>query len=211
MIGLGRFGANLGRTLVASGHTVLGIDSDATLVQRYANEMTQTVRLDSTDEEALREIDIASYPTVVVAIGSNLETSILTVVAVRSVGVKTVVAKATTTTGRDVLLRVGADRVVLPEHDGGHRLAEELANPGLVGMIPLGANDCVTELRTPVSFVGLTISQINLPEKYGAWVVAMVREGKTLVPAPTELALRSSDILVLVGPTTCVSQIANHA
>lgn len=209
VIGLGRFGANVARTLVQKGHTVLGVDGDSALVQRYAHEITQTVRLDSTDEEALREIDISSYPTVVVAIGSNLEAAILTTVALKAVGVQHVLCKAATTTARDVLLKVGADRVVLPEHDGGIRLADELSNPGLLVQIPLGAGDCVTELTLPDWLAGTPLNMADLKGRFGACVVAIVRGDKTMVPPPTATPLQRGDILVIIGPMDVAARITS--
>ncbi len=130
VIGLGRFGSSLALTLAERGFSVLGIDRDRSIVQALAGRLTQTVALDSTDEQALRAVDIPSFDTVVVAIGSNFEANLLTTVAVKSLGVPHVICKATTDRQRTILLRVGADRVILPEHEAGCRLAQELAAPG---------------------------------------------------------------------------------
>ncbi|HZH97967.1 MAG TPA: TrkA family potassium uptake protein, partial [Fimbriimonadaceae bacterium] len=149
VIGLGRFGFSLAKRLVSLGHTVLGVERDSAISQQYADELTQTVSLDSTDEDALREVDITSYETVVVAIGTNFEANVMTTVALKELGVRNVICKAATLRQRDILLRVGADRVVLPEHEGGARVAQELATPGILDEIRLFEEVKVSELRVP--------------------------------------------------------------
>lgn len=114
VIGLGRFGSSLARTLVSRGASVLGIDRSPEPVQDLADELTQTVVLDATNEAALREVDITSFGTVIVAIGSNFEANLLTTVALRELGVANIICKATNLRQRDILLKVGAHRVVLP-------------------------------------------------------------------------------------------------
>jgi trk system potassium uptake protein TrkA len=117
VIGLGRFGSSLARTLVSRGASVLGIDRSPEPVQELADELTQTVVLDATNEAALREVDIAVFSTVIVAIGSNFEANLLTTVALRELGVNNIICKALNLRQRDILLKVGANRVVLPEYE----------------------------------------------------------------------------------------------
>ncbi len=116
VIGLGRFGSSLALTLAASGCKVLGIDRDQTIVQHLADDLTQTVALDATDENALRAIDITAFDTVVVAIGADFESDLMATVALKSLGVRRVICKALTERQKSILLKVGADQVVLPEH-----------------------------------------------------------------------------------------------
>ena len=117
VIGLGRFGSSLALTLAGRGYTVVGIDRDRALVQEFADELTQTVALDATDEDALRAIDIASFDTVVVAIGADFESNLMATVALKSLGVRHIVCKALSERQQAILLKVGADRVVLPEYE----------------------------------------------------------------------------------------------
>lgn len=138
VIGLGRFGSSLARTLMSRGASVLGIDRSPEIVQQMADELTQAVVLDATDENALRDIGITDFHTVIVAIGSNFEANLLTTVALRELGVPNVICKALTIRQRDILLKVGATRVILPEHEAGQRLALELLNPGMLGQLELG-------------------------------------------------------------------------
>ncbi|MFN3373900.1 MAG: potassium channel family protein, partial [Chloroflexus sp.] len=129
VIGLGRFGRSVALNLIERGHTVLGIDRDPNIVQQLADRMTQVVALDSTNEDALRAVDILSFDTVVVAIGSQFEANLMTTVALKQLGVKRVVCKALNERQQYILTRVGADMVVLPEHEAGARLAWQLSEP----------------------------------------------------------------------------------
>ncbi len=210
VVGLGRFGASLCRTLVENGVSVLGIDRDPGLVQRYSHEITQTVALDSTDEEALREAGIEAYNPVVVAIGDNFEASLMTCVALKAVKVPTVVCKAATAVHRDVLRKVGADRVILPEHEAGQRLGLELAQPGFLGEIELCSDTAVTKVRAPASLVGLTLEESRVNEEYGLRVVAIVRGGRAIaLPSKIE-RIESGDQLVLIGATARATELASR-
>ncbi|MGV3618861.1 MAG: potassium channel family protein [Fimbriimonas sp.] len=200
VLGLGRFGSSLAKTLVERGHTVLGVDRDPLLVQQYADEITQTVSFDITDEDALNEMDIASYDTVVVAMGTNFEASVMSTVALKSIGVRNVVCKAATVRQRDILLRIGADRVVLPEHESGTRLAHELSTPGILDQIRLDANTVVTELRLPLRCADRTIGDLQLERDYSISVVAVARAQSYVACPPRTYALCEGDVLIVIGP-----------
>jgi K+ transport systems, NAD-binding component len=201
VVGLGRFGTSLCRALVENGVNVLGIDRDRDLVQRYSHEITQTVALDTTDVEALREVGIDDYNPVVVAIGDNFEASLMTCVALKAVKVRHVVCKAASLVHRDILRKVGADRVILPEHEGGQRLGLELARPGFLGQVELCADTAVTKVTAPPSLVGLTLEEAKVFEEYGLKIVAIVR-GARAVPLPSKIErIAPGDELVVIGET----------
>ena len=211
VIGLGRFGASLARTLVTMGHTVLGIDRDESIVQRLSNDLTQTLALDSTDEAALKEIDAGSYGTAVVAIGQNFEACLMTTVALKSAGVKYVVCKATNTTHRDILLRVGADKVALPESEAGERHAHEISHPALVGQIVTRRDLCVGEVRVGSGFTNQTLSGINPLGRFSVNVVAILRGKDLLYPVVGNTTLRMGDLLVSIGSAENISRFAENA
>ncbi|MCU0316533.1 MAG: TrkA family potassium uptake protein [Fimbriimonadaceae bacterium] len=209
VIGLGRFGSSLARRLVALGHVVLGIDSDPALVQRYSHEISQTISLDSTDEEALKEADLPSYEAVVVAIGTEFESSLLTTVALKQVGVKHVICKAATTTHKEILLKVGADRVILPEQEMGTKSADEIANPRMVGALSLSAEASIIEVEVPESVVGLAIRDLNLATRYHLTLSAIVR-GEQVLPNPVSTqVLRLGDRLLLIGTNRELDRFSN--
>lgn len=211
VIGLGRFGTSLAKALEGQGLTVLGVDRDLSLVQRYSHDLSQTLALDATDEEAVREAGIEDYPSVAVAIGANFEASLMTCVALKAVGVRNVICKASTTTHRDILLKVGVDRVVLPEHEGGARLATEIAYPQLVARIDLTPDATITEVRVPPALVGRTLEEIGLGATYGLTALAFVRRGKASIPAPIHELLRDGDRLVVFGRPAATQRFISDA
>lgn len=198
VIGLGRFGSSLARTLMTRGAVVLGIDRSPEIVQAMADELTQAVALDSTNEDALREIDIMSFKTVIVAIGSNFEANLMTTAVLRDMGVTHIICKALNERQRDILLKIGATRVVLPEFDAGHRLAQELTVPGMIGQLDLGPGYTVGELKAPQSIVGQPLSQSAL-RNLGISVLAVKRGERLIVSPAAEFALQQDDVLVVVG------------
>ncbi len=209
VIGLGRFGATIALTLVEHGASVLGIDSDPVIVQAFADHLTHTVTLDSTDEEALRAVEIAQFRTVVVAIGANFESSVLTTVALKQLGVKNVVCKATTERQAEVLRRVGADRVILPELEAGRRLALELSSPELIDLIPVSDDFSVAEIRVPDPLVECRLGNSNLREAFGITVLAIRRGGQTLVAPPPSTILGEDDILIVLGPDESIDKVSS--
>lgn len=210
VIGLGRFGTSVARTLVAAGHTVLGIDHDMSLVQRHSHEITHTAQLDSTDEEALKEINIESYGTVIVAIGTNFEANLMTSVALKEIGVRNVICKATTLMQRDILLRVGVDRVVLPEFEAGERLAMNITSPSVVSQIELCPGTRVSEVKVPDSMIGLTLEEIDLRNKYQLNVVAIQRGESVLVSPKKGSVLRKDDLMVVIGSGDAVQKLGSN-
>ena len=167
VIGLGRFGSAVALNLIKRGFTVLGIDRDPAIVQNLADRMTQIVAIDSTNEEALKAIDITSFDTVVVAIGTNFEANLMTTVTLKGMGVRHVVCKAVSERQQQILLRVGADRVVLPEHEAGARLAWRLAEPRVLDHLELGSGFSVAEIRVPAWLVGQSLMISGLRKRFG--------------------------------------------
>ncbi|MBL8062651.1 MAG: TrkA family potassium uptake protein, partial [Anaerolineales bacterium] len=145
----------------------------------------------------------------IVAIGSDFENNILTTTALKSVGVKRIICKALTERQRSVLLRVGADKVVLPESEAGYRLALELSNPNLLDRIPLGAEHCVVELSIPQSLAGKTIYQADLRRRFGVTVVAVKRGEAVIVAPPADFGLLKDDLIVVIGTNANIFEMSD--
>lgn len=208
VIGLGRFGSSLALTLASRGYSVLGIDRDSAIVQQLADDLTQTVALDTTDEEALRAVDITSFDTVIVAIGADFESNLMTTVALKAVGVRQVVCKALTERQQTILLKVGADRVVLPEHEAGQRLAYSLIAPWMLEQLPLGAKHSIAEILAPAQVIGKTLREANIQERFGLLVLAVKRGDEWKVPLPADEAFQQGDVLVTLGPNDGVARLS---
>lgn len=209
VIGLGRFGASLARALMESGNSVLGVDIDAQLVQRISDELTHAAILDATDEEALLEIDIPSFETVIVAIGADFESNLLATVALKNLGVSHVISKVVTSRQREILLRVGADRVVQPEHDAGRRLAEELMAPKVLERVHLGPEFSVVEVRTPRSLSRQTLAQLDLRQRMGVTVLVIKRADDLIVSPPADTVLLDDDLLLVLGANDVLQEFSN--
>lgn len=199
IIGLGRFGSALALALEEHGHHVLGIDETEDTVQRLADYLTQTVQLDATDEEALRTVDIASFDVVVVAIGTDFESNLLATVALKSLGVKKVICKTISRRQQEILRKVGADRVILPEYEAGCRLADELMNPGLLERFHLGPGYSIAEVVVPRMLANQSLSQLDMRKRFGLNVL-LVKRGDNITTSPrAEFILLTGDVLVILG------------
>jgi trk system potassium uptake protein TrkA len=211
VIGLGRFGSSLALTLAAAGCKVLGIDRDRVIVQRLADDLTQTVALDATDEDALRAIDITAFDTVVVAIGADFESGLMATVALKILGVRRVICKALTERQKSILLKVGADQVVLPEHEAGQRLAHSLTTPLLLDQFALGNKHTLTELRVPPSFVGQTLREVDLRGRFGVTLLAVKRADDLIISPPATHRFAADDLLVAIGANEQIARLSELA
>lgn len=207
VIGLGRFGSSLCRTLRALGHDVLGIDQDMAQVQEARPIVTDAVQLDATDEEALRSIGIGHYDAVVVAIGVDVESSILITLLLKELGVRRVLAKAGSALQQRVLEKVGADLVIFPEADAGYRVAHSLVYPAIQDFLDLGEDYVILQVPAPPEWVGRSLAALGIgghraPARngYEGLQVQVVRRGKQLIcaPDPAEV-VQPGDVLAVVG------------
>jgi trk system potassium uptake protein TrkA len=205
VIGLGGFGANLARRLEAMGHFVLGLDSDIARVQAISDDITSAVALDATNEDALQEVDIASYDTVVVAMARSFEASALVTAYLKALGTRRVICVAETRRHRDILLRIGADQVIVSDEDSGVRLAETLAAPNLLERVLLDADHSLTELKVPRSLVSQPVSSL---QRFEASVLLIQRSGHLLPNPSPETQLAQDDTLFVVGEREQLLQLA---
>lgn len=204
VVGLGQFGMALLRALVANGAEVVGVDRRQDRVQAAAAFATEAVRADAMDEEQLARLGPARRDVCVCAIGDeSLEASILVTALLRQMGAQRVIARATTDLHARILGLVGAHEVVHPEQIVGERLAARLSYRGILDVLPLGDDLVITELTTPQVFLGRTLQELRLPNRFNVTVVAIRREvdghGQVIMPT-AELRLAPGDVLVVVSP-----------
>lgn len=211
VIGLGRFGSSVALSLIERGFTVLGIDRDAEIVQRLSDRLTQAVALDSTNEDALQAMDLESFETVVVAIGSNFESNLMTTVALKSIGVRRVVCKALNERQQYILQRAGADEVVLPEHEAGARLAWRISEPRVIDHFDFGPGFSVAELRVPAHLAGQSLMQSGLRRTYGINVLAVKNNGRLIVTPPADYIFARDDMILVIGSDTSISSFCSQA
>jgi trk system potassium uptake protein len=209
VIGLGRFGRAVCETLHKGGYDVLGTDVDEKRVTEILTSglSAHAIQLDSTDCYALKEAGILEFDTVIVAIGNFLQESIITTLNLKEGGVPHVVAKASSDVHAKLLSRVGADRVVLPEHEAGCTLARALTRPGILDRFDLDADNSIVELHVPEAFNGKTIAELNLRGQYGLNILAMGKSPNFEInPGPNQ-RLKQGDMLVVIGHNTAIERL----
>lgn len=209
VIGVGRFGGALARTLYQDGHEVVVIDQDETKIERIMDDVTHALIADSTDEDVLRRVGCGNFDTVVVSIGANFEANIMTTVAAKKLGAEHVIAKATSETGAAVLERVGADHVVRPEHDMGKRLAQQLTTPEMVDAFDLGEGHSVIEVEANEKLLG-PLAELRLPNRFSVQVIAVNRGGDVVVSPGADFVVARGDNLVVIGSNEAIDRFRGH-
>jgi trk system potassium uptake protein TrkA len=203
VIGLGRFGAAMASTLIGLGQDVLGMDTDDDRVQALADRVPHLMVVNASDPQALREAGVADVDVAVISIGANIEASLLIVMAVKEMGVKFIVAKATSDVHGRILERLGVDRVIYPEREAAVRMAHSLVVPNVIDYISLSKDFSIIEIPAPAMFVGQSLRAINLRAQHGLTLIAIKRQVHGVVttnvsPSPDE-AIQQGDTLALVG------------
>ena len=200
VVGLGRFGGGLAETLVDMGHDVLGVDTDPKVVQSFAGRLTHVVEADSTSLEAMRQLGGGDFPTAVVAIGTDIESSILTTAVLVDLAVPKIVAKAVTEAHGTILERVGAHRVIFPERDMGIRVGHSLAG-AILDYFQLDPGFALVETTAPRALVGKTLADAEVRRRYGITVVCIKPAGGSFTYATPDTVVQEGDILVVAGET----------
>ncbi len=199
VIGLGRFGFNVAKTLAEGGAEVIACDIDEEKVKQISELVHQAFILDATDEKALKESGIANADTVIVSIGENIEASILVVVQLMELGVKEIIAKAVNPLHGRILERLGVSRVIHPERDMAIRLAHSLLVGGFIEEIPIAENYSIFEMKPPQRLHNKTLKELDLRRKYDMTVLAIKRGDKFIVNPSAEEVIVQDDILVVLG------------
>jgi trk system potassium uptake protein TrkA len=208
VVGLGRFGATLAEHLVALGHEVLGVDTDATLVQRHSRLLTQTVEADATDPTVLAQLGAAEFPCAVVGIGTGIEASVLTVAALSDLGIPNIWAKAISEPHARILERVGAHHVVSPEREMGERVAH-LVTGRIIEYLELDPGFALVETRTPTELVGKTLTEVSLRSRYGLTVACIKPAGGSFTYATPDTRLGAGDTRLVAGETRLAEAFAD--
>jgi trk system potassium uptake protein TrkA len=208
IIGLGRFGASLAATLHNYGHSVLAMDADMRLVQRLSKELPHVVQMDATNKEGYVELGVGNFDTALICVGSDFEVNMLATVILRQIGVKRIICKAMTRTQKDILLKIGADEVILPEHEAGVRLGQRLAATGFVDYMAVNEEISVVEMKAPANVIGKSLMESQLRQKYHLVVVAIRRTDSVIVLPRADEVILQDDILVVLGrPGDCESVV----
>ncbi|MCL6477131.1 MAG: TrkA family potassium uptake protein [Peptococcaceae bacterium] len=199
VIGLGRFGSSLAVTLARMGYEVLAVDSDESKVEGLAEVVTHAVQANALEEGVLNSLGLRNFDVVVVAIGQDIQSSIMVTLMLKEMGVKKVVAKASTGLQGKVLEKIGADIVVFPEKDMGERVARWLVSKNIIDQINLSPDYSLIELAAPARFAGLSLQESALRTKYGIMVLAIRRGQEFIISPGAEQEIAAGDILIVIG------------
>ena len=211
VIGCGRFGSSIAKTLYNLGHEVLAIDADEEKVQDIAEEVTHAVQADVTDENVLTGLGIRNFDVVIVSIGSKYEASIMATLIAKELGVKRVIAKAHDALHGKVLSKIGADRIIYPERDMGVRVAHNLVSSNILDFIELSSDYSILEITALDQWADKTLKELALPTKYGINVMAIKRGKRINVSPYADDVIDKGDILVVIGSTEDITKIEKSA
>ena len=207
VLGLGRFGSSVARSLCELGHEVLAVDRDEKLVESIAPDVTQAVQANAVDEDALAELGVQNFDAAIVAIGTDIRASILATVLLKEAGVPKILAKAVDDLHARVLYKVGADRVIFPERDMGQRVARSLVAPNILDLMALSDDDQIAELTLPTDWADKTIVELNIRRNFGVSVLGIHRGGKFLTSPGAETMLMAGDVLLVMGKKEAISAV----
>ncbi|XRG79416.1 TrkA family potassium uptake protein [Rossellomorea sp. GAMAL-10_SWC] len=209
VIGLGRFGSGIVNTLLDHGNEVLVIDNNDERINEIADRATHAVIADSTNEESLKAIGIGNFDTVIVAIGNDMQASILTTLVLNDLSINKIVVKALNKQHGEVLKRVGADWVIYPERNMGERVAHQLMSPNVLNFIELAKNYSIEEIKLPSKMVGKSLKELNIRVEFNLTVIAIKTQGVVNIsPSPDEV-IHEGDVLVMIGENRDLHRFAN--
>lgn len=208
VIGVGRFGSHLATKLYELGHDVLAVDSEGEILQGIRDRVSQVAEIDVRDKAQVRALGLKDFDTVIISVGEHLEASTLAALYCKELELH-VVARAVNADHGKILEALGVDEVVYPERDMAVKLAERLASGNLLDYISLGPEFSIIEMAVPDSFVGRTLVQLNIRQRYHVHVIAVrdVLKDELVLAPPPDAVLRDTDVLVVLGRTDDLEKI----
>lgn len=208
VIGLGRFGTSLLKELLEIKCEVLAIDTDEDKIEDIASIATHAITADSTDEQVLKALEVASFDAVVVAIGNNIQSNILTTILLKELGVNKIIAKAQNSLHGKVLEKIGADMVIYPERDMAIKLAHSLNSNNIMDHIELSSEFSILEIKAPSKFFNKNLEELELRSKFGITVLALKRREEIIISPDPGKIIKEKDILVLIGKNYYLNKIS---
>lgn len=210
VIGLGRFGSSIARTLCEDGVQVMAIERRMDLVEDHRDLLTQVIQADSTDGDSMAALGAGEYDTAFVTIGGDIKASCITTMLLKELGVKYVVAKASDEFHGRMLEKLGADKIVYPERDMGKRIAHNLVSGNLLEYIELSQDFSMAEILAKPEWAGKTLIDLRLRDRMGINVVA-IRSGDAVNPLPTSgTVVQLGDVMLVVAEEETLLNLRNH-
>ncbi|MBM7607849.1 TrkA family potassium uptake protein [Ureibacillus composti] len=206
VIGLGRFGGSIVRELVRLGADVMALDSSQERVDEYSKIATQSVIADTTDEEVMKSLGIRNFEHVIVAIGENIQASILTTLILKELGVPLITVKAQNDYHEKVLRKIGADHVVHPERDMGIRIANNMISNNVLDYLELSDEHSIMEIRANDLLAGYSLIDLDIRAKYGINIVGIKRGEQIIISPSADDKILLNDILLVIGAVVDINR-----
>jgi trk system potassium uptake protein len=211
VIGLGKLGATVVRSLHERGHEVVAIDRDRGRVQEVRDSSTQAIEANCTDQDTLRALGLHDADAVVVSLGEQMDASILVTLYLKELGLKEIVVKAVSEDHGKILHLIGATEIVHPERDTARRVARGLGLRSIVEYLPLAADSSLVEVQVPAEFLGKTLAELEIRKRYQVLVVAIKRGEGLVIATGGDERLVAGDILVLIGRDSDLDKVGRLA
>lgn len=211
IFGAGRFGGALATELYNNGVEVMAIDENPEMIQNLADKVTTGVIISLRDEEAFEELGLSNFDVAVVAIGSDLEASIIATVAAKDHGIKEIYAKAPTEMYARILKKVGADQIIFPEKEMGERLAHSISGSNLMEYIHFSDEYMIAELKAPKEWENKSLIDINVRDKHNIMILAIRRNDETIVSPKGTDHIKKGDLIIIMGDNEGVKELLKHA
>jgi trk system potassium uptake protein TrkA len=209
VLGLGRFGQSCAKALADLGHDVLGVDNNLQIVQDMSGALTHVVQAEAASEEFLKTVGVKNFDAAVVAIGNDIQASILTTILLKELGAKYILAKSQSDLHAKVLHKVGADKVVFPERDMGIRTANNLVSSNIVDIIGLSSDYSIMEITAPASWLGRTIGDLAVRSKYGVNIIAVKKSDNISALPEAHTVFEENDVVAVMGRNSKLKSLQN--
>ncbi|MCH4057025.1 potassium channel family protein [Lapidilactobacillus gannanensis] len=199
VLGLGRFGMSIVRTLAEYDVTVLACDTNEERLNEAAEYTSHVVQADVADEDTLKDLGIGDFDVVVLAMGENFEASIMATMAAKELGVPKIVVKALGQRQKKILQRIGADQVILPEIEMGEKVAHSLIDPDMIDILEKAGRQAITEIHPHRDWIGHTVAALDIRKNYDYTIMAVIRDQKIIIPVPADLTMEQDDVLIMLS------------
>ncbi len=210
IIGCGRFGTSVANKLTELGSEVMVIDKNEDIIQQLSDTVTYAVQADPTDENTLKSLGIRNFDVAIVAIGEDIQASILVTLMIKELGVKQIIAKAQNDLHAKVLYRIGADRVVFPEREMGIRVAKNLISENVLDFIELAPEYSIVEVVVLEEWIGKSLKELNVRARHGINVMAIKNGLNININVDADEVIKEDDILVVIGHNDDINKINNE-
>lgn len=207
VFGLGRYGRTVVQELLKNGADVLAVDIDDQVVEQSKNDVPVCKCADVTNKEVLTQLGIDNIDVVIIAMANHLEESVMAVMLCKELGVPTVIVKAATELNKKILLKVGADRVVIPENESGIRLAKEVLNSGFIDVVDISNKISMIELEVHENWVGKNLIELDLRKKYAINVVAIKKGDEVIITIDPGMPLTKEMLLLVIADVSQISKL----